>query len=112
MGRMVQTLPPLPKLTQVGAWRVVRYGKFGQRIMPKPGEPATYGGFYTQEDIKEIVRYAQERNITIVPEIDIPGHSQAAIVSYPELSCSNDSTLKVNAGQSVFIEKVMIKRQY
>lgn len=88
----------LPKLTQIGAWRVVRYGKFGQRISPKPGEAATYGGFYTQEDIKEIVRYAQERNITIVPEIDIPGHSQAAIVSYPELSCSNDTSLRVNPG--------------
>jgi hexosaminidase len=88
----------LPKLTQVGAWRVERYGKFGQRMVPKPGELATYGGFYTQEDIKEIVRYAQDRNITIVPEIDIPGHSQAAIVSYPALSCSNDTTLGVNPG--------------
>jgi hexosaminidase len=88
----------LPKLTQVGAWRVERYGKFGQRSTPKPGEPATYGGFYTQEDIKELVSYAQDRNITIVPEIDIPGHSQAAIAAYPWLSCSNDTTLSPNPG--------------
>jgi len=88
----------LPKLTQVGAWRVERYGKFGQRATPKPGEPATYGGFYTQEEIRELVSYARERNITIVPEIDVPGHSQAAIAAYPALSCSNDTTLSVNPG--------------
>jgi hexosaminidase len=88
----------LPKLTQIGAWRVERYGKFGQRMTPKPGEATPYGGFYTQEEIKELVQYAAIRNITIVPEIDLPGHCQAAIASYPELSCSNDTTLKVNPG--------------
>lgn len=76
----------LPKLTEVGAWRVPRAGHFGDREIPKAGEKATVGGFYTQEDIKEIVKYAQERNVTIVPEIDVPGHSMAAIASYPELS--------------------------
>ncbi len=90
----------LPKLTTVGAWRVPRYGQFGNRAEPKPGEAATVGGFYTQEDIKEIVRYAQERNITIVPEIDVPGHSMAAIAAYPELSCSKDANTKVNPGSS------------
>ena len=90
----------LPKLTEVGAWRVPRYGQFGQRAEPKPGEAATVGGFYTQEDIKEIIKYAQDRNITIVPEIDVPGHSMAAIAAYPELSCTKDPNTKVNPGSS------------
>ena len=76
----------LPKLTEVGAWRVERYEKYGDRKDPQPNEPATYGGFYTHEQIKEVVTYAAERNITIVPEIDVPGHSMAALAAYPELS--------------------------
>jgi hexosaminidase len=88
----------LPKLTSVGAWRVPRAGVFGERSDPKPGEAATCGGFYTQDDIKEIVTYAQERFITIVPEIDIPGHSMAAIAAYPELSCTKNPDTKVNPG--------------
>jgi hexosaminidase len=90
----------LPKLTEVGAWRVPRFGQFGQRAEPKPGEAATVGGFYTQADIKEIIQYAQDRNVTIVPEIDIPGHSMAAIAAYPELSCTKDPDTKVNPGSS------------
>jgi hexosaminidase len=90
----------LPKLTQVGAWRVPRFGQFGDRMAPKPGEAATVGGFYTQSDIKEIIQYAQERYVTIVPEIDVPGHSMSAIASYPELSCSKDTSIKVNPGSS------------
>ncbi|MGD0756153.1 MAG: family 20 glycosylhydrolase [Bacteroidales bacterium] len=90
----------LPKLTQIGAWRVPRFGQFGDRTAPKPGEAATTGGFYTQSDIKEIIQYAQERNVTIVPEIDVPGHSMSAIAAYPELSCSKDTSIKVNPGSS------------
>ncbi|HRI61590.1 MAG TPA: family 20 glycosylhydrolase [Saprospiraceae bacterium] len=88
----------LPKLTSVGAWRVPRAGHFGERADPKPGEAATDGGFYTQDDIREVIRYAQERNVTIVPEIDIPGHSMAAIAAYPELSCTKNPDTKVNPG--------------
>lgn len=88
----------LPKLTEVGAWRVERAGHFGDRAEPKPGEPTPYGGFYTQEDIKEIVKYAAERNVTIVPEIDVPGHSMAAIAAYPELSCTKNPNTMVNPG--------------
>lgn len=77
----------LPKLTEVGAWRVQRYGRFNDRENPKEGEPATYGGFYTQDEIKEIVKFAQDRNVTIVPEVDVPGHSMAALAAYPELAC-------------------------
>lgn len=89
----------LPKLTSVGAWRVARTGHFGDREDPKPGEAATYGGFYTQEDIREIVRYAAERHVTIVPEIDVPGHSMAALAAYPELSCRKQP-VQVNPGTS------------
>jgi hexosaminidase len=88
----------LPKLTEVGAWRVHRDGHFGEREMPKPGEAATDGGFYTQEEMKDIIRYAQARFVTIVPEIDIPGHSMAAVASYPELSCSKNPETKVDPG--------------
>ncbi len=81
----------LPKLTEIGAWRVPRHGKFGDQIAPpKPGEKATDGGFYTQEQIKEVVQYAADRNITIVPEIDFPGHSMAALAAYPELSVNKE----------------------
>jgi hexosaminidase len=88
----------LPKLTEVGAWRVQRYGHFGDRDFPNPGEKATDGGFYTQDDIREVIKYAAERNITIVPEIDVPGHSMAAIASYPELSCKKDTSTRVSPG--------------
>ena len=65
-----------PKLTQVGAWRGVRKGIPWDESEPSvPGEPLTYGGYYTREQIRDIVKYASERNITIVPEIDVPGHS-------------------------------------
>ena len=64
-----------PKLTEVGAWR-------------KEGNDSIYGGYYTQDDIKEIVAYAESRFINIVPEIDMPGHSLASLASYPENSCT------------------------
>ena len=71
---------------------------FGEdRPQPKEGEKATYGGFYTQEQIKDIVKYAAERNVTIVPEIDIPGHSMAVLAAYPELSTLKKPTA-VNPG--------------
>ena len=90
----------LPRLTSVGAWRVPRVGTFGSNDAPKAGEAATYGGFYTQQDIKEIVQYAKDRYIEVLPEIDVPGHSMAALASYPELSVTNDTTLRVNPGSN------------
>jgi len=78
-----------PKLTDVGAWRVNREDKpWNSRPKQEAGEKATYGGFYTQEDIKEMVAYAQSRFITIVPEIEMPAHSVAALTAYPRLSCT------------------------
>lgn len=78
----------LPILNSVGAWRVPRTGQWGTFTDPQRGESSTYGGYYTQDDIKEIVQYASDRFVTVVPEIDIPGHSQAMIASYPNLSCT------------------------
>lgn len=92
----------LPKLTEVGAWRADRTGTFGDFIPPKPDEPRTYGGFYTQEDIKELVTYAKERFVNIMPEIDVPGHSLAAIAAYPELSCTPEAVnYKVRSGEKI-----------
>ncbi|MFE6804029.1 beta-N-acetylhexosaminidase [Streptomyces sp. NPDC057696] len=71
-----------PRLTEQGAWRART--KFGHRASPL-WDDRPHGGFYTQDDIREIVAYAAERHIRVVPEIDVPGHSQAAIAAYPEL---------------------------
>ena len=81
-----------PKLTEVGAWRTeipgsVMYKKDSTYTEKLDGEPYQYGGFYTQEQVKDIVAYAKDRNITIIPEIDVPGHSGAALTAYPEFSC-------------------------
>jgi hexosaminidase len=78
----------LPNLTKTGAWNVKKVGYFGTFSTPTPDEPRDYGGFYTQDDIRELVQYAKERFVNILPEIDVPGHSLAAVVSYPELSCT------------------------
>ena len=88
-----------PKLTSVGAWRVDQTDRsWNDRRPAKAGEPATYGGYYTQEQIREIVKYAAERNITIVPEIEMPGHSAAAISAYPFLSCTQTPQLPFTGG--------------
>jgi len=78
-----------PQLTEVGAWRVDREDRhWNDRPEQQPGEEATYGGYYTQEEIREIVAYARSRHITIVPEIEMPGHTRAALAAYPQHSCS------------------------
>ncbi len=94
-----------PKLTQVGAWRketvipeFIRVDRPSQ--MRFDGTP--HGGFYTQEDVKEIVAYAAERFITVVPEIELPGHSSAAVAAYPELGNFPDRKVEVAASWGVF----------
>ena len=74
-----------PKLTEVGAWR---------------GEER-YGGFYTQDELREIVTYAESRYIQVIPEMDMPGHMLSAIASYPELSC-HGNPLQVQTEWKVF----------
>lgn len=78
-----------PRLTEVGAWRVDREDRpWNSREPQRPGEKATYGGFYTQEEMKEVVAYAAERYITVVPEIEMPAHVGSALAAYPEYSCT------------------------
>ena len=92
----------LPKLTEVGAFRAYKVGYFGTFATPAADEPRTYGGFYTQDDIREIVAYAKARFVNILPEIDVPGHSLAAVVAYPELSCTPAAnTYKVRSGEEI-----------
>jgi len=78
-----------PKLTSIGAWRKGNgMEDWNYYIEPAVEGQPKYGGFYTQEQIKEIIAYAQSRFITIIPEIEMPAHSWAAMNVYPELSCS------------------------
>ncbi len=88
-----------PKLTEIGAWRVDQNDKiWSERPQAKPGEEPTYGGYYTQEQIKEIIKYAADLNVTIVPEIEMPGHVASAIAAYPELSCTQKFQLPLTGG--------------
>lgn len=93
-----------PKLTEVGAWRVDYNNRdetisdWWGRPVQKEGEKATYGGFYTQEEIKEIIAYAKERFIEVIPEIDMPGHAQATIAAYPEIGCVNAAPFVATGG--------------
>ncbi|MFT6811259.1 MAG: hexosaminidase [Saprospiraceae bacterium] len=115
-----------PKLTEVGAWRMdykntnESKSDWWGRPAQKPGEKPTYGGFYSQEEIREIVAYAKELNIEVVPEIEMPGHAQAAMVAYPELACVNANPYVATGGVAgnntfnpgkeetfVFVEKVL-----
>ena len=81
----------LPRLTSAGAWNVKREGYFGTFAPIPTDEPRHYGGFYTQDDIRDLVKYAQDRFVNILPEVDVPGPSMAAIVAYPDLSCTTGS---------------------
>jgi hexosaminidase len=79
-----------PKLTEVGAVRsgtlIGHFGEFPERYDDKP-----YGGFYTQADVKEIIRFADSLHITIVPEIEMPGHTKALLAAYPEFGCTQET---------------------
>lgn len=77
-----------PELTAKGSMRATRIGgDWWKLAATQPGEPLDYGGYYTKADIKEVVEYAAKRNISVMPEIDVPGHSLATLVAYPELAC-------------------------
>ncbi|MFR9524177.1 MAG: family 20 glycosylhydrolase [Rikenellaceae bacterium] len=79
-----------PLLTEVGAWSVDRQEYFSARKGPEPGEPATKGGFYTQDDIREIVAFAAQRAIEVIPEIEMPAHTMSSLAAYPEMACSHE----------------------
>ncbi|MEP7242902.1 MAG: family 20 glycosylhydrolase [Gammaproteobacteria bacterium] len=79
-----------PRLTEVGAWSVPAGQAPASDIDAATGKPRLYGGYYTQDEVRDIVRYAAERFITVVPEIEIPGHAQAAIAAYPQLGTEGE----------------------
>lgn len=93
----------LPELTKIGAWRAEGVAA-KQRPAPGSGLPQTYGGFYTQEELRELVRFAALRGITILPEIDTPGHSNALTATYPELTCSGSPASEMCVGNEKVYE--------
>jgi hexosaminidase len=91
-----------PRLTSVGAWRVPA-GRAAQRDLdPATGQPRRYGGFYTQAQVRRIVAHAAARYVTIVPEIDMPGHATAALVAYPQLAASPNPPRAVPADWGIY----------
>ena len=91
-----------PRLTSVGAWRVPAGAAAQRDIDPATGRPRLYGGFYSQDDVRRIVAHAAERYVTLVPEIDMPGHATAAIVAYPQLGVTDHPPAAVPEEWGVF----------
>ena len=104
-----------PELTSLAAWRPYKHWEDwwnGDRSYCNIDDPRAYGGFYTKDDIREIVKYAAERHIDIIPEIEMPGHSEEVLATYPELSCSGkpytDSDFCIGKEETfTFIENVL-----
>jgi len=93
-----------PRLTEVGSKRNETLKGYYFDNYPQQFDGKPYGGFYTQDEAREIVAYAKARFITVIPEIELPGHAQAAVAAYPYLSCTQDSTAKVATKWGVFPE--------
>src|SRR5699024_5695356 len=91
-----------PKLTEVGAWRDSTL--IGSYHGPDVYEHERVGGFYTQEEIKEVVEYAEDLYITIIPEIEMPGHASAALAAYPWLGCKPEKDYHVKSTWGIFEE--------
>src|SRR5699024_4171027 len=88
-----------PKLTEVGAWRdSTLVGHYGSGKY----DDKRYGGFYTQDEIREVVAYAQKKYVTIIPEIELPGHASAALSAYPELGCKENYDYTIKSTWGVF----------
>jgi len=93
-----------PRLTTIGSQRAQTViGNYHDRT-PQQYDNTPYGGFYTQDQIRDVVKYAADRYITIIPEIEMPGHSEAALAAYPELSCDPSRTYKVSETWGVFYD--------
>jgi len=91
-----------PRLTSIGGWRTPA-GQAGQQdIDPATGKPRLYGGIYTQAQAREIVAYAAARHITVVPEIEMPGHALSAILAYPSLGSVADAAASIQSDYGVF----------
>lgn len=95
-----------PRLTEVGAWRVPPGPLAAADIDAGTGQPRRYGGYYTQEQIRDIVRYAAARHVTVVPEIDMPGHAQAAIAAYPQLGTGDRPGVSLDWGVHTYLLNV------
>ncbi len=91
-----------PKLTEIGSKRPETMKE--RNFAPYIGDGIPHGGFYTQEQIKDLVAYAKERYITVVPEIELPGHASAALEAYPQLGCKADFKYKVQTTWGIFKE--------
>lgn len=91
-----------PKLTEIGGYRVPAGAAPAADIDPETGKPRLYGGYYTQEEVREIVAHAARRHITVVPEINVPGHATAAIAAYPELGVSTNGVETVPASWGIY----------
>ncbi len=91
-----------PRLTSVGAYRVPAGAAPAADIDPKTGEARLYGGFYSQDQVRDIVAHAAKRQVTVIPEIDVPGHATAAIVAYPELGVPGFQLEKVPASWGIY----------
>lgn len=91
-----------PKLTEIGSKRAETLvgNKFERSPFFFDGNP--YGGFYTQEEIKDVVKFAEDHYVNIIPEIEMPGHASAAVTAYPNLACFPDRNYKVAASWGVF----------
>ncbi len=105
-----------PLLTQVGAWRTEASWKTwwneGGRRYASPRTPGAYGGYYTQEELRRLVAYAEARGVTVVPEIEMPAHSEEVLTAYPELSCTHEPYRQAdfcpgNEETFVFLENVL-----
>jgi hexosaminidase len=91
-----------PRLAQVGGWRVPAGPAAAQDLDPATGRPRMYGGYYSQETVRALVAYAAERGITIVPEIEMPGHASAALVAYPKLAAAARPPAAVPADWGIY----------
>jgi len=97
-----------PRLTEKGAWRKDIGFEINPTVSKAYRPDGCYGGYYTQEDIREVVAYAESRHITIVPEIEMPGHSSAALSAYPEFSCSGAGVYCAgNDATFTFLENIL-----
>lgn len=88
----------MPELTEKTSMRPSRTGDFWTLDPPREDEPFDYGGYYTQEQMRELIAYAAERYVEIIPEVDVPGHSMSLIIAHPELHCDKPTTTFVNCG--------------
>ena len=91
-----------PKLTEIGSKRPETV--VGRNLQPYIGDKTPHEGFYTQDQIRDVVAYAKARYITVIPEIEMPGHSSAALAAYPELGCKQDYQYKVQTTWGIFKE--------